>query len=494
MRAKFSLEEVGQHCSDDDCWVVVRGAVCDVTPFLSRHPGGAAALCKAGRAGCDVTEHFDRIGHSASAWTLLVEELQIGVLQDASSPTSGAPALAAAAAATRTKAFGAVPAETKVEDDDSHGNEWHARRRQAILQAHPEVAELMGHNPLTPLVGLFASVLHASVCLWVCQSERPLAWALALGYTVGAWCKMMHFAVCHEVCHQTAGSLVKPRFAQMLSFTLLTLPSIGGETQHYYAYQHIGHHGHLGALPQPASTQPGQPGTQAGSKRASPISGPGSERGELTPSPLKSPQSPLKTVSELAEVIETLRLKLKPAAEVIEVDVEEASHVPLEDAVWVDLEEEEDRATAALRGRRRRETSLELVSHDDFDGDLPAPSSLLLLVGGEEGIHKAQTPTPPRSRLDPASIPPWIHHGSTMDPPWIHHGSYIDPAWIPLPQASAQLHSSGERLLSQRPAGERMPHAAIAPDPHPIEMPPRSHSDPTLIPLTSHIDPTRIPH
>jgi len=29
----------------------------------------------------------------------------------------------------------------------------------------------------------------------------------------------------------------------------LTLPSFGGETQHYYAWQHIGHHGQLGEIP-----------------------------------------------------------------------------------------------------------------------------------------------------------------------------------------------------------------------------------------------------
>ncbi|GAA5978153.1 hypothetical protein JCM21900_004312, partial [Sporobolomyces salmonicolor] len=38
---EYSLEEVKQHNSKDDCWVVVNGRVLDVTKFLPDHPGGA---------------------------------------------------------------------------------------------------------------------------------------------------------------------------------------------------------------------------------------------------------------------------------------------------------------------------------------------------------------------------------------------------------------------------------------------------------------------
>ena len=64
---KVSFATLAEHNRDDDCWVAVHGNVYDVTKFLSEHPGGAAALSKPGRAGSDVTSHFERIGHSAEA-------------------------------------------------------------------------------------------------------------------------------------------------------------------------------------------------------------------------------------------------------------------------------------------------------------------------------------------------------------------------------------------------------------------------------------------
>ncbi len=78
---KFSLTEVSKHNSECDCWVIVHGAVIDVTNFLHSHPGGLSALSKPGRSGCDVTEHFERIGHSENARGML-RGMQIGVLED----------------------------------------------------------------------------------------------------------------------------------------------------------------------------------------------------------------------------------------------------------------------------------------------------------------------------------------------------------------------------------------------------------------------------
>ena len=36
----FSEQDVAQHSSENDCWVIVHGKVYDVTSFLSEHPGG----------------------------------------------------------------------------------------------------------------------------------------------------------------------------------------------------------------------------------------------------------------------------------------------------------------------------------------------------------------------------------------------------------------------------------------------------------------------
>jgi len=37
---KFTLEDVRKHSYDDDCWTVVDNKVYDITPFVSKHPGG----------------------------------------------------------------------------------------------------------------------------------------------------------------------------------------------------------------------------------------------------------------------------------------------------------------------------------------------------------------------------------------------------------------------------------------------------------------------
>ena len=54
--ARFSLEEVAQHNSPTDCWLIVRRKVYDVTSWVPRHPGGDLIFVKAGR---DCTHLFD---------------------------------------------------------------------------------------------------------------------------------------------------------------------------------------------------------------------------------------------------------------------------------------------------------------------------------------------------------------------------------------------------------------------------------------------------
>lgn len=38
-----SAQEVSQHATPADCWIVVDGQVWDVTDFLEEHPGGSAS-------------------------------------------------------------------------------------------------------------------------------------------------------------------------------------------------------------------------------------------------------------------------------------------------------------------------------------------------------------------------------------------------------------------------------------------------------------------
>ena len=78
-QAVFSSSEVAAHNRADDCWLVISGAVYDVTRFLREHPGGVMLLLA--YAGADATMPFVETGHSRLALQQL-ETLRIGVLAD----------------------------------------------------------------------------------------------------------------------------------------------------------------------------------------------------------------------------------------------------------------------------------------------------------------------------------------------------------------------------------------------------------------------------
>lgn len=61
---RFSLAEVARHASDDDCWIIVRGKVYDVSGWAREHKGGAVVYAFAGR---DATDAFTSF-HSPAAW------------------------------------------------------------------------------------------------------------------------------------------------------------------------------------------------------------------------------------------------------------------------------------------------------------------------------------------------------------------------------------------------------------------------------------------
>ncbi|CAN0178365.1 unnamed protein product, partial [Phaeothamnion confervicola] len=66
------MEEVAEHDSAEDCWIVVDGHVYDVTPFLKDHPGGAESITLC--AGEDATEEFNAL-HSDKARAMLADYL-----------------------------------------------------------------------------------------------------------------------------------------------------------------------------------------------------------------------------------------------------------------------------------------------------------------------------------------------------------------------------------------------------------------------------------
>ena len=45
---KIAMAEVKKHSTEEDCWVVYKGKVYDVSPFVEEHPGGGLILVEDG--------------------------------------------------------------------------------------------------------------------------------------------------------------------------------------------------------------------------------------------------------------------------------------------------------------------------------------------------------------------------------------------------------------------------------------------------------------
>ena len=73
----ISLEEVSEHSSQEDGWMVLYDRVYDVTAFLREHPGGEDVMVE--YLGYDATFAFRGVGHSEDALEML-EEFLIGIL------------------------------------------------------------------------------------------------------------------------------------------------------------------------------------------------------------------------------------------------------------------------------------------------------------------------------------------------------------------------------------------------------------------------------
>lgn len=84
----FTLSEVAEHASKDDCWTVISGDVYDLTKFINRHPGGNEILRACGTDGTTLfnsrkTQDGQTVGsgapHSQAAKEQLAQ-LKIGKL------------------------------------------------------------------------------------------------------------------------------------------------------------------------------------------------------------------------------------------------------------------------------------------------------------------------------------------------------------------------------------------------------------------------------
>jgi cytochrome b involved in lipid metabolism len=74
---EFTREDVSNHSDFDDCYVIIKKIVYDVTNFIDDHPGGLDVIMEF--AGGDATTAFQENGHSKHAYDLL-ENFKIGVI------------------------------------------------------------------------------------------------------------------------------------------------------------------------------------------------------------------------------------------------------------------------------------------------------------------------------------------------------------------------------------------------------------------------------
>lgn len=74
----ITAAEVRQHRKLDDCWMIIKGRVYNVTPYMLFHPGGEKELMKG--AGKDATKLFDEI-HAWVNVEAMLKSCLLGVLK-----------------------------------------------------------------------------------------------------------------------------------------------------------------------------------------------------------------------------------------------------------------------------------------------------------------------------------------------------------------------------------------------------------------------------
>ncbi|CAO3585163.1 unnamed protein product [Absidia cylindrospora] len=83
MSKLYTFEEVSQHKTREDLWMIIDNKVYDITAFVDEHPGGEEVLIDEGAR--DATGPFEDVGHSPDARELLVK-YYVGDVDPASAP------------------------------------------------------------------------------------------------------------------------------------------------------------------------------------------------------------------------------------------------------------------------------------------------------------------------------------------------------------------------------------------------------------------------
>ncbi|PYH45166.1 FMN-dependent alpha-hydroxy acid dehydrogenase [Aspergillus saccharolyticus JOP 1030-1] len=76
----LSTNQISQHKSPNDCWIVIDNQVWDVTDFLEAHPGGSTVILK--YAGRDATKAYSQVHAPSVIEKELPSERKVGVLDE----------------------------------------------------------------------------------------------------------------------------------------------------------------------------------------------------------------------------------------------------------------------------------------------------------------------------------------------------------------------------------------------------------------------------
>jgi sphingolipid delta-4 desaturase len=119
----------------------------------------------------------------------------------------------------------------------------HPIRRRAILAAHPEVAKLIGYDPLTALITLGVVLLQTAIAAGLGYLGFTYWWAALLAaYCIGAFANHAMFVVIHDATHNcvfASNSLNK--WVAILADLPNAVPTAMG-----FRCYHMKHHSHLG--------------------------------------------------------------------------------------------------------------------------------------------------------------------------------------------------------------------------------------------------------
>ncbi|KAK5661953.1 hypothetical protein OQA88_10063 [Cercophora sp. LCS_1] len=104
MSQEFTYQDVAEHNTKKDLYLVIHDVVYDASKFVDEHPGGEEVLLDV--AGQDSTEAFEDVGHSDEARETL-EAMKVGTLKrKAGDPKPKTPAPGAVAPAANTQSAG----------------------------------------------------------------------------------------------------------------------------------------------------------------------------------------------------------------------------------------------------------------------------------------------------------------------------------------------------------------------------------------------------